>query len=272
MESIQNTMRNIMQDAPSEMDAFAELIKTNRVEAIKDIVEAYNSETDEEGMKELPCDLCHGKGRIEIFNEEKQDREQIECKCMKARRALRFVTNLGLLKDVQKCSFESYEPYDDATRDMKQAALDYSNNFEDRWLFLGGQSGAGKTHLAYSIFGKMVKRSIAPVWMRWIQDSQDLKMMIGEDDYDREVKRLQTASVLIIDDFFNLTPTEADIRLARVIIDHRYTNKLPTIITTELTLGEIDNYDDAIAGRIAEMSVVYQIGGKNHNYRMRNFR
>ena len=150
---------------------------------------------------------------------------------------------------------------------MKETAQSY----KDGWLYLGGQSGSGKTHLAYSIFGKLVHRQKAPVWMRWIQDSQELKMMIGEDEYDKELMRLSTTEILFVDDFFNIVPTQADIRLARTIIDNRYSNDLSTIITSELKLAELNEYDDAIAGRIAEKATVFQIDGKNHNYRMRGY-
>ena len=252
-----------------DIETTKELYKHSRKEAVLDIVESMNAETDEEGMAEIPCDICHGKGFITVYDEARDWHKQVPCKCMRSRRALRYVESQGLLPDVKRCTFATYEPYDGPTREMKEAAQRFV--MEMKGLILCGQSGSGKSHLAYAIFGELVKRQLAPVWMGWIQESQDLKMMIGEDDYEKRVKKLQTADVLIIDDLFNLKPTEADIRLARILIDYRYTNKLPTVVTTELTLGEINDYDDAIAGRLAEMCSVYQIGGKNHNYRMRNY-
>lgn len=217
-------------------------------------------------MEELPCEICHGKGHIDIYDPERMWR-QVECKCMKSRRALRYVKSLGLLDDVKKYNFDTFKAYDDPTKRMKAAAVEYAKH--PGWLYLGGQSGSGKTHLAYAVFGSLVKQRRAPFWMRWIQDSQELKQIIGETEYDMQIAKLQKADVLIIDDFFNLPPTDADIRLARIIIDDRYANRRPTLITSELMIGEVEAYDDAIAGRIAEMGEVFQIAGKDHNYRMR---
>lgn len=272
MENITSVMRGIMKDAPQEVKEFEELIKTDRTAAVKQMIEEFNAEVDEEGMEELACPMCHGKGVIEIFDNDIQNRRQMMCKCLKPRRALRYVKSLGLLKDVQKCSFDSYVPYDDVTEDMKKMAMDFVNDWEGKWLFLGGQSGAGKTHLAYACLGQMVKEYHAPKWMRWIQDSQKIKRLVtDEDEYDREVLPLQQCEILIIDDLFNKAPTEADIQLARTILDDRYCNDRCTIITSECFLGQINQYDDAIAGRIAEKSMVFQVRGDKHNYRMRNY-
>lgn len=269
MESVKSAVSDIMRDAPSEMEELKELYRQDKEKAILDVIASSNAEVSEEGMEELPCDKCHGKGFIDVYDPERVWWKQEECECMKSRRALRFVKSLGLLKDVQKCNFDSYIPYDEPTTEMKKTAM----NYKDGWLYLGGQSGAGKTHLAYSVFGRLVKRHKAPRWMRWIEDSQDIKMLIGdEEEFYRAVEPLAKAEILFIDDFFNITPTPADIRLARTIIDNRYSNDLQTIITSELTLAELDEIDDAIAGRIAEKATVFQISGNNHNYRMRNFR
>ena len=264
-----NILSNAPQDVKSEIEKTKELFSISKHDALMDVINTMNEEVDEEGMEEVACDVCHGKGFITVYDEVTDWHKQIPCKCMRSRRALRFIDSQGLLADVKRCTFKTYEPYDKSTEEMMNSAKRFI--VEMSGLLLCGQSGSGKSHLAYAVFGELVKRQYAPVWMRWIQESQDLKMMVGEDDYDRRIAKLQNADVLIIDDLFNLKPTEADIRLARIIIDHRYTNKLPIVVTTELTLGEINDYDDAIAGRLAEMCIVYQIGGKNHNYRMRNY-
>ena len=268
MESFGTIVNRIVNtNAPPDAEDFQKRIEEDKKRAILETIEEVNAEVDEEGMAELPCDICHGKGHIDIYDPERMWR-QVECTCMKARRALRYVVSLGLLEDVKKCSFDTYVPYDEATERMKAAAMEYVS--KRNWLYLGGQSGSGKSHLAYAIFGALVKKMYAPVWMRWIQESQELKQIIGEPEYEQRVSKLQKADILIIDDFFNLPPTDADIRLARIIIDDRYTNNRPTVITTELALGEVEVYDDAIAGRIAEMATLFQIAGKDHNYRMRN--
>lgn len=261
--TISSVLGDIMQNAPQEALEFSKL---PRAEQIRIICEEENSIINQEEYDRIPCDKCKGKGYYYTEGETMWIRE--ECSCVASRMALNYVESLGLLKDVKKCNFDSYVPYDEPTKQMKKVAM----NYQDGWLYLAGQSGSGKTHLAYSIFGKMVKRHKAPKWFRWIQDSQEIKRVASDEvEYDRLTKPLMTCSMLFIDDFFNVRPTDADIRLARVILDYRYTNNLPTVITSELMLSELNELDDAIAGRIAEMGTVFQIRGTGHNYRMRKY-
>lgn len=262
--NIKDYVGSIMANAPSEMEEFEKLPLAEKIQSICD---DENALIDEEGYARIPCDKCKGKGYF--YEPDEKWWKRVECECMSSRRALNYVERLGLLKDVQKCNFDTYVPYDEPTARMKETA----QNFRKGWLYLGGQSGSGKTHLAYSIFGRLVRQHKAPRWMAWIKESQELKMMIGEDEdeYNKEVERLMKCEILFIDDFFNIVPTQADIRLARTIIDNRYSNDLMTVFTSELTLADLNDYDDAIAGRIAEKATVFQIQGNNHNYRMRGY-
>jgi DNA replication protein DnaC len=67
-------------------------------------------------------------------------------------------------------------------------------------------------------------------------------------------------------------PTAADVRLAFEIINYRVVSKLPTIISSEFTLGELVDIDQAVAGRIAEMAEFNAINitpDIKKNYRLR---
>ena len=78
------------------------------------------------------------------------------------------------------------------------------------------------------------------------------------------MKELKKTDVLYIDDLFKggkgedgkyKPPTAADINAAFEIINYRYNNpELVTIISSERTLVELNDIDEAIAGRIAERS------------------
>lgn len=62
--------------------------------------------------------------------------------------------------------------------------------------------------------------------------------------------------MLFIDDFFkDDNPTKADIQNAFEIINARYTNnKTITLISSERTVDELKQIDEAIASRIFEMA------------------
>ena len=260
-------MADIMKDAPEDMERFRKLPKE---EMLAELVESCNAEEDEEGMKLLPCEVCHGKGKVYYAYD--MAWETKPCVCTRSRYVLDYLKRVGLMDLLTNSTLDRYEPYDDITKALKERVIEYTKT--KNWLFLGGQSGSGKTHLAMGVFGKLLKQYRVPRLMMWIQDSQRLKSLVtDEEEYDRVLRPLMIADVLIIDDFFNLTPTAADIKLARSIIDYRYLNRLQTIITSECSIKQICEYDDAIGGRIAELCTPkYCLNikpGMEHNYRMR---
>ena len=94
-------------------------------------------------------------------------------------------------------------------------------------------------------------------------------------------KKYQEAPILYIDDLFKCRRTsdggyslsDADVNLTLDLIDYRYTKRLTTIISTELSPAELTEIDEAIGGRIVEMAGLhtYSIEKKpGRNYRLRN--
>lgn len=85
--------------------------------------------------------------------------------------------------------------------------------------------------------------------------------------------RFWTSTRMYIDDLFKSgdQPTAADINYAFEIINFRYNNpKLLTIISAELTEGELLDVDEAIGGRIYERSnAITNRISRSRNYRMR---
>jgi len=250
MSSIQSIMGQIMESAPPEIEEYKSL---PREEQLRILIKEYNEEVDEEGMAKVPCDICHGKGEVMTLTDTGDWWKTVPCKCAKSRRALEYVERMGLTELLKRSTFDKYIANDEVTTLLKNKATEYLRASNGEWLYLGGQSGCGKTHLAMAVFGRLIHMRKAPKIMLWIQDSQRIKTLVtDEEEYNREVTPLMKADYLVIDDFFNTKPTEADIKLARNIIDYRYVNNLPTIITSELLMEELYGYDDALAGRIVE--------------------
>jgi len=98
----------------------------------------------------------------------------------------------------------------------------------------------------------------------------------------RQMRRYQRAEVLLLDDF--LKPgrdrkgneegaSAADMRLAFDLLNARYLNRLPTIISSEWHIGELAEMDEAVASRIYEMGTGFIVNikrDKARNWRYRN--
>ena len=89
-----------------------------------------------------------------------------------------------------------------------------------------------------------------------------------------EYSKYKNIEILLIDDLFKGGITEADIRIAFEIINHRYINKLPMMVSSELTIKEILSKDEAVGSRIYEMAKGFicevKGNGTENNYRLRN--
>jgi DNA replication protein DnaC len=95
--------------------------------------------------------------------------------------------------------------------------------------------------------------------------------MIDEEYYQNQVNKYKRARVLLIDDLFKGKLNATDINIMFEIINHRYLNQLPLIISTEFTADKLLDFDEAIGSRILEMCKDYTVEliGRENNYRLR---
>lgn len=117
--------------------------------------------------------------------------------------------------------------------------------------------------------------------MPWRDKIAELKSMSLDSERRSEIiTGYKTAEILYIDDLYKVgkaadgtcNPTGADIGLAFEIINHRYINHLPTIVSTEKTPQELVEIDEATGSRIIEMASghIFSISrDQKKNYRLR---
>ena len=229
-------------------------------------------------LKSIECPLCGNKG-FTIENNVVR-----KCVCLNKRNAMRRLEQSGLLKSVEKYTFESFETSEPWQQRMKEIAERYVNRGvkDGNWLYFGGQPGTGKTHLATASLGKLAE-SYDIRYSVWTIEVQQLKSVIMDAErYHELMISLQSVDVLFIDDLFKpgrdknggvQAATAADIRIAFDILNYRYINDLPTIISSEWYSRELDTVDEAVASRIFEKCGDYIVNIKRdiaRNYRYRN--
>lgn len=237
------------------------------------------------------CPLCHDTGWIET------DAGYKRCSCYEKEHVLRLWKSFGVNPATVK-TLDDYKPYDDLTREAKRKAIAYIRDFENirdtekNSFGLFGQPGAGKSHIVIAIGAELLnkKNPVQVVYMPYLEAMRQLKANVNDDEYYLKLLgRYQRAKVLIIDDLFKDKVTngqlikdrygnkaklsDTDIKHIMPIINYRYLNRLPTIISTECTLGILTELGDALAGRILESCegnmTVFR--GAKYNYRMRKF-
>ena len=74
----------------------------------------------------------------------------------------------------------------------------------------------------------------------------------------------------MIDDLLKGKNTEADNNILFEIINYRYLNNLPMVISTEKMQEELLDYDEGTMSRVIEMSRghMVEIVGREYNYRL----
>lgn len=230
------------------------------------------------------CTKCLNKGNIMRAFEVRPgiwSTSVRECKCMAVRRTIRNMERSGLKNIIKDYTFDKFVATDDWQKTLKDTAAQYAGN-PAGWFYVGGQSGAGKTHICTAICREFLLSGKAVKYMLWRDEVVRLKAVVNDtDEYDRLMDGYKSADVLYIDDLFKTgkdactgerqRPTPADINIAFEILNYRYNNpKLRTVISSECTMGDILDVDEAIGGRIYERAKVFSLKpDKAKNYRLR---
>lgn len=218
------------------------------------------------------CEYCHNKGHLAILVDEEMCTQ--ECpKCANIRKSIRFFTRSGLAG----CTFESFRIEHEWQKSLLQAVQNYLANVNGKWLFIGGQSGSGKTHLCSAVLHEFIfKDRKEALLFEWAEKSKKMKQLINDPKYDTEFNKYKSIPILYIDDLFKVkrgeTATAADINLAFELLDYRYRNNLITIISSEFSIDDIITIDEATGSRIKHKAQEYalHIGkDRNKNYRLK---
>ena len=129
------------------------------------------------------------------------------------------------------------------------------------WLIFQGVNGCGKTHLAAAIAnyrvaqGKPVFFVVVPDLLDHLRSTFSPDSKISYDDFFEEIK---TSPVLILDDFGEQSATLWAQEKLYQLINYRYNARLPMVVTTCLSLDEIE---PRISSRMVDprLSLVFNI-------------
>ena len=258
-------MKNIFESLTNRIkDTLANGYLANEAGVYHHIDEAEFFNSLKGDLKGIHCEACNDKGIIYFYEDEDETHygELVckKCDCMKKRQAFERLEKSGLRNLVDNCTFESYQRKEDFQLSIFNAAVNYTIKIKngDRqfpFFYIGGQSGVGKTHICTAITADLIENGFEAVYMQWRADTMRLKSIANSPDYGTEIARYKNTAVLYIDDLFKnpkSVPTSADLNLAFEVINHRYINNLPTIISSELMLSEIIDLDEATGSRIKE--------------------
>lgn len=204
------------------------------------------------GLEE--CCICKGIGFILTKTPNGQLYSR-KCECYKKRISKARFENTELSKK-EFYTLSNYKTDEKWQKAILDTAKEYINNYKNNWFYIGGQVGAGKTHICTAILRNIGELyNVDYKYIRCDVELDKLKRQAfdkNEDTFKSHLNALKTVELLFIDDLFKKRPSEADIGKIIEIIDNRYLDNKNCIISSEYTIDDLIAIDQGIASRIIE--------------------
>jgi DNA replication protein DnaC len=173
---------------------------------------------------------------------------------------------LSNLEELHHLTFENFKPRGRVglaplQADSLERAFNHANQFSQNlngWLLLQGPFGCGKTHLAAAIGNFAVSMGVPTLFLT-IPDLLDtLRFAFDSPDttFEKRFEEIRNAPLLILDDFGTQNATNWAQEKLFQIINFRYINHLPLVVTTNLALEEIEA---RISSRLRDPELVTRV-------------
>ena len=222
--------------------------------------------TGEDGL--LYCGKCR-KPKEAYFPKESvawlgRDRHPAECDCQRAERekleaAEKQRTHLEAVEHLKQRGFTNpaMREWTFDNDNGKCPQMKHARSYVECWeqmkaenigLLLWGKVGTGKSYFAGCIANALMEQEVAVCMTNFALILNDLAASFeGRNEY---ISRLCSFPLLILDDFGMERGTEYGLEQVYNVIDSRYRSKKPLIVTTNLTLEELQNPEDTAHARI----------------------
>lgn len=222
------------------------------------------------------CPICKNKGEVMVVRD--GVKYYADCSCMQIRRCVENMQRSGLGELLNQKKFSTYNLTEDWQADVVKTAKRFIDSDSNGFIFCG-QSGIGKTHICTAISRALLKKGIPLKYMLWVDESKKIKQAIKDESrYAELLDEIKNSPALYIDDFFKNKPSDADKSLAIEIFNYRYNlsqtskQRYITLLSTELSVAQINEIDSAICGRLCEMAgkeYILSVYGEEKNYRLK---
>jgi DNA replication protein DnaC len=201
------------------------------------------------------CPICGGVGYTinDVPMGHPDFGKAIPCACQaqaRLERRLQRLQRLGSIDDLDQLTFDNFIPEPahlppDRAQNLRRAyetALGFAEHPEG-WLLFTGAYGCGKTHLAAAIANARLEQG-QPALFMVVPDLLDhLRATFGpnsEVSYDELFDLVRSTPLLILDDLGSQNSSAWASEKLFQLLNHRYNAQLPTVITSNQRLEELD--------------------------------
>ena len=235
------------------------------------------------------CNICGKEYREEIIKIPSLNKEKLiyvsDCNCEKKKeknlwhkergiklkdKIISIKKDCGIGKLYHNKTFSNFKvtnkDLEKALSKVKNYALSYVRDYKERKdiksLLISGNVGTGKTHLVAGVIdylARLLKRQgVKIVFTTAINLIRLIKFSINSMDFEETIESFQYPSLLIIDDMGSEYGSDFAKEILFSIIDYRYSEMLPTIITTNLNLSTLREKagNDRLISRLLEYDML----------------
>ncbi len=214
------------------------------------------------------CPICEGIGylRRDLPIEHPDFGKIVPCTCradeitQSAKSRLFRMSSLDALINLRFDNFEKRghlgmaKHQADSLENAFNQALNFAKNRQG-WLLILGRYGCGKTHLAAAIANHAIEAGISTLfitvpdlldWLRYAYSGSELS-------FEERFEEIREIPLLILDDFGTQNATNWAQEKIFQIINHRYVNQYPTVVTSNL---QANDFEGRIRSRVQDPSLV----------------
>ncbi|MED4052954.1 ATP-binding protein [Niallia taxi] len=236
-----------------------------------------------ENDKRYTCSFCKDKGyyleQVPDIDEEGNQRKwpngkdkfyetMKDCTCANEKRSNHLLKFSEITEEFRKVNFTDFviEGKDKLIQDAYHCAITYYKNFTGiknnriNSISLLGQPGSGKTHLLIALANNLImNKQISVQYFPFVEGFNNLKNDFNK--LDEKITKMKRVEVLFIDDLFKGRewPTQFQLEQMFAVINYRYLHHKPIMISSEKTIDELCDIDEALGTRIFEMSKEYTV-------------
>jgi DNA replication protein DnaC len=245
------------------------------------------SQTTSNAEPEEVCPICGGMGLVkkQVPVDHPDFGKAFVCVCQQEKLATRRaqqiyeMSNLDSYDHLTFANFQTnLEWLSPEENNLLRMAAELTHYFaqqpDGQWLLLQGGYGSGKTHLAAAIGNHRLAMEKSVIFMTVPDLLDHLRRTYGPGTdvrYDQLFDQLKQTPLLILDDLGSESPTAWANEKVFQLLNERYVNVLPTVITTNHSLEDLDK---RISSRLVDQHLTriirldlpdYRRGGEMQN-------